>query len=158
MGASEVERGANEPNEGGEMTNEQTMKLMEELGLHDGGVDNWYSDNAWVKFARLVAEHEREACAKVAEWVGQDKNHIGIAAAIRARGQPEPDYEAEFIKDWNEGKARRVSDGKRMVPEREWVGLTKEELEEISEFHFHGAFSGREVYEDIETRLKEKNT
>jgi hypothetical protein len=49
------------------MTNEQTMKLMEELGLHDGGVDNWYSDNAWVKFARLVAEHEREACAKVCE-------------------------------------------------------------------------------------------
>ena len=35
---------------------------------------------------RVVAE-EREACAKVAEWVGQDKNHIGIAAAIRARGQ-----------------------------------------------------------------------
>jgi hypothetical protein len=68
------------------------------------------------------------------------------------------DVEEQFIRDWNEGKARRVSDGKRMVPEREWVGLTKEELEEISEFHFHGAFSGREVYEDIETRLKEKNT
>lgn len=43
-------------------------------------------------------------------------------------------------------------------PEKEWVGLTKEELAEISEFHFHGAFSGRDVYEDIETRLKEKNT
>jgi hypothetical protein len=42
-------------------------------------------------------------------------------------------------------------------PQREWVGLTKEELQEISEFHFHGAFSGREIYEDIETRLKEKN-
>lgn len=41
---------------------------------------------------------------------------------------------------------------------KEWVGLTKEELAEISEFHFHGAFSGREFYEDIETRLKEKNT
>lgn len=43
-------------------------------------------------------------------------------------------------------------------PKKEWVGLTKEELAEIAEFHFHGAFSGREVYEDIETRLKEKNT
>ena len=42
-------------------------------------------------------------------------------------------------------------------PKKEWVGLTKEELAEISEFHFHGAFSGREIYEDIETRLKEKN-
>ena len=30
---------------------------------------------------------EREACAKVAEQVGQHKNHIGIAAAIRARGK-----------------------------------------------------------------------
>jgi len=43
-------------------------------------------------------------------------------------------------------------------PKREWQGLTGEELQEISDFHFHGAFSGREIYEDIETRLKEKNT
>ena len=34
---------------------------------------------------REAVAAEREACAKVAEWVGQDKNHIGIAAAIRAR-------------------------------------------------------------------------
>jgi hypothetical protein len=44
------------------------------------------------------------------------------------------------------------------LSKKEWAGLTKEELQEISEFHFHGAFSGREIYEDIETRLKEKNT
>lgn len=43
-------------------------------------------------------------------------------------------------------------------PQREWVGLTKEELQEISDFHFHGAFSARDIYEDIETRLKDKNT
>lgn len=30
---------------------------------------------------------EREACAKVAEQVGQHKNQHGIAAAIRSRGQ-----------------------------------------------------------------------
>ena len=30
---------------------------------------------------------EREACANVAEQVGQHKNQHGIAAAIRARGQ-----------------------------------------------------------------------
>jgi hypothetical protein len=39
------------------------------------------------RFAKLVAQHEREACAKVAEQVGQHKNQHGIAAAIRARGQ-----------------------------------------------------------------------
>jgi len=72
--------------------------------------------------------------------------------------KPKPDYEAEFIKDWNEGKVRRVFDGKRMVPEREWVGLTREELAEIAEFHFHGALSAREFYDDIEAKLKEKNT
>jgi hypothetical protein len=80
------------------MTNEQTMKLMEELGLHDGGVDNWYSDNAWVKFARLVAAAEREACAALCfqmwnKWLdSEDKSEFtrpdaeDCAAAIRARG------------------------------------------------------------------------
>ena len=43
-------------------------------------------------------------------------------------------------------------------PQREWVGLTKEELAEIAEFHFHGALSAREFYDDIEAKLKEKNT
>jgi len=42
-------------------------------------------------------------------------------------------------------------------PQRKWQGLTKEELAEISEFHFHGALSGREFYDDIEAKLKEKN-
>ena len=39
----------------------------------------------------------------------------------------------------------------------EWQWLTKEELQEIAEFHFHGALSGREFYDDIEAKLKEKN-
>jgi hypothetical protein len=78
--------------EGKEMTNEQTMKLMEELGLHDGGVDNWYSDNAWVKFARLVAEHEREACAALCDVLAVHPEYASdvtklAALAIRARGQ-----------------------------------------------------------------------
>ena len=37
------------------------------------------------RFATLVASAEREACANVAEQVGQHKNQHGIAAAIRAR-------------------------------------------------------------------------
>ena len=36
---------------------------------------------------RKAVEAEREACAKVAEQVGQHKNQHGIAAAIRARRQ-----------------------------------------------------------------------
>ena len=39
-----------------------------------------------MRFAKLVAEHEREACAKVADgWPDYDVQ--GLAEAIRARGQ-----------------------------------------------------------------------
>ena len=81
------------------MTNEQTMKLMEELGFHEGGIKNWHSDNAWVKFANLVAETERNACAALCfqmwnKWMdSEDKSEFtrpdaeDCAAAIRARGQ-----------------------------------------------------------------------
>ena len=42
-------------------------------------------DRAMRENAYVLAE--REACAAKAEQVGQHKNHIGIAAAIRARGE-----------------------------------------------------------------------
>ena len=45
------------------------------------------------------------------------------------------DVEEKFIRDWNEGKVRRVSDGKRMVPEREWQGLTDEEIRNEAKNH-----------------------
>jgi hypothetical protein len=42
-----------------------------------------------VRFAKLVAQHEREACAKVAEAYEPrcDTCPSGVANAIRARGQ-----------------------------------------------------------------------
>jgi hypothetical protein len=40
----------------------------------------------WIKRINDAVLAEREACAAKAEQVGQHKNHIGIAAAIRARG------------------------------------------------------------------------
>jgi len=114
----------------------------------------------WAKSrASFTAEALRAALAQP-EPAECDGGQCGIGGYCKQcpKTQPEPDYEAEFIKDWNEGKVRRVSDGKRMVPEREWVGLTAEELEEIAEFHFHGGLSGREFYDDIEAKLKEKNS
>jgi hypothetical protein len=39
----------------------------------------------WLKRINNAVLAEREACAAKAEQVGQYKNHIGIAAAIRAR-------------------------------------------------------------------------
>ena len=62
------------------MTKEQIDTLVQEAGIVVVG-------EAVYKLCQLVAAAEREACAKVAEWVGQDKNYIGIAAAIRARGE-----------------------------------------------------------------------
>ena len=39
-------------------------------------------------FASLIAAHEREACAKVAEqWPYEDERMFSIAQAIRARGE-----------------------------------------------------------------------
>lgn len=57
------------------------------------------------------------------------------------------DLERAFYRDWDAGKVRRVSDGKRMVPEREWVGLTDEEAAELWDAPLRA----------IEAKLKEKN-
>lgn len=42
------------------MTNEEVMQALTDMGLHEGGMDNWVADNAWVKFANAVASAERE--------------------------------------------------------------------------------------------------
>jgi hypothetical protein len=65
------------------MNKEDIIRMARDCGIN-------FHQAGWPeleRFAALVEEAENEACAKVAEWVGQDKNHIGIAAAIRARGQ-----------------------------------------------------------------------
>jgi hypothetical protein len=81
------------------MNNEQVMQLLADNGLHEGGMDNWVLDNAWVQFANLVAAHEREACAALCfsiwnKWLDtpeEDRYKVlydaeDCAAAIRARG------------------------------------------------------------------------
>ena len=71
------------------MNNEQVMQLMADNGMHEGGMDNWVIDNAWVKFANLVAAREREACAKLCEPQEEHDDPLTawkIATAIRARG------------------------------------------------------------------------
>ena len=81
------------------MNNEQVMQLLADNGLHEGGMDNWVLDNAWVQFANLVAAQEREACAALCfsiwnKWLDtpeEDRYKVlydaeDCAAAIRARG------------------------------------------------------------------------
>lgn len=42
------------------MTNEEVMNLLTDMGLHDGGMENWIPDNAWVRVVNKVIEIERE--------------------------------------------------------------------------------------------------
>jgi hypothetical protein len=70
------------------MTQEEVMQILTDMGLHEGGMANWVADNAWWKFANVVAQHEREACADIAEnWNSNGMPRTGVANEIRARGQ-----------------------------------------------------------------------
>ena len=87
------------------MNNEQVMEIMESLGLHEGGIDNWVPDNAWVKVANAVEAAEREACIKHLEDFSKttlvpvvDTWRMGLIAganALRTRGLREMNKEAE---------------------------------------------------------------
>lgn len=88
------------------MIRDDTIRMAKEAGFYDGEIER--AEDAFVRFVALIADAEakrihdegmvtvghmreqivaeREACAAKAEQVGQHKNHIGIAAAIRARG------------------------------------------------------------------------
>jgi len=73
------------------MTQDEIMEMAQECRLigSDPRLYGIYMD-ALLSFAKLVAEAEREACAKVADAYadGLERNYSEIIAdAIRARGQ-----------------------------------------------------------------------
>jgi hypothetical protein len=64
------------------MTKEEIIEIANKVKLphdHANGEPMWL--DKLEEFAKLVAEHEREKCAKIAEW------HKQMAFDIRARGQ-----------------------------------------------------------------------
>jgi hypothetical protein len=65
------------------MTNEEAMRICTDMGLHEGGMENWVMDNAWVKFGNIVERNEREECAKLCEANGL----FQTCEAIRERGK-----------------------------------------------------------------------
>ena len=82
------------------MTNEELMQIMTDMGLHEGGMENWVVDNAWLRVANAVEEREREACAELRKTLSAIPNHHvpqlqpAVESAldfyverIRARGQ-----------------------------------------------------------------------
>ena len=94
------------------MTNEEVMNLLTDMGLHDGGMENWIPDNAWVRVVNKVIEiereksdrrmvrqrnnfgkvllkavaDEREACAKLVEADGLARGNEGLVL-IKAAGR-----------------------------------------------------------------------
>ena len=84
------------------MTNEEVMQLMTDIRLHEGGIENWVMDNAWVLVVNKAIEKEREAILQMFEHapalVDFAKNDQGgclicgftpeiAIKSIRARGQ-----------------------------------------------------------------------
>ena len=63
------------------MTKEEIIEMVMQIGGCDRPEDDSPALKMFVTFAKLVADHEREKCAKIAEW------HKQMAFDIRARGQ-----------------------------------------------------------------------
>ena len=71
------------------MTEQEAMQILADMGLHEGGMDNWVPDNAWYRFANVVEAKaradEREACAAMSDWILKEGGGTW-GDAIRARG------------------------------------------------------------------------
>ena len=67
------------------MNREDIIRMAREAGIANSWDLNW-QDKIIEYFAKLVAQHEREACAKVCE---DSVEYAGdtLAEAIRSRGQ-----------------------------------------------------------------------
>lgn len=65
------------------MKRDDVLYLAREAGRHQWPFDTPFLE----RFAELVAQHEREACADVAEAAMSDANKYEIADAIRQRGE-----------------------------------------------------------------------
>ncbi len=64
------------------------IEHMWKVASNDPNHDTNWHDPVVVAFAQLVAQHEREACAKVCDDFGPTlANGAMLADAIRARGQ-----------------------------------------------------------------------
>ena len=63
------------------MTQEEIIEMARQAGVRDDEHTFEFSQYKYLKrFAKMVAEHEREKCAEIAKW------HQDMAAEIRARG------------------------------------------------------------------------
>ena len=150
--------------------NERITKLARQAGFTDFPNDKngvWITDGYWdeqlERFAELVRQEEREACAKLCEE--QDEYGCGqYAKAIRARDM--------YTKPQNVNtSAERVHETDKSVHDdddiqeykRPWVGLTEEEVHKIiddctpDEAELEELNDFAKAIFAVEAKLKEKN-
>jgi hypothetical protein len=65
------------------MTQDEIIKMAKQAGFSSAVGKHIALDDDLERFAKLVAQHEREACAKQLDALGCDH----CATAIRARGE-----------------------------------------------------------------------
>jgi hypothetical protein len=73
------------------MTRDEIVGMLAEIDFQFFGKQDWDIFDKYEAFAKLVAEKEREACAKVCETLElpdwPDKVRQPLSQAIRSRGQ-----------------------------------------------------------------------
>ena len=137
-------------------------EIAEQAGFNDFPDDKngvWITDGYWdeqlERFAELVRQDEREACAEIARFA---RMHA-IADAIMKRGRnmstkPEKiDTSAERV---HETDKSIHDDDDIQEYKKPWVGLTNEEMENLV-----GFMRGNTMIDfarAIEAKLKERNT
>jgi hypothetical protein len=76
---------------GKSMNKEDIFRMAQEAGFEGCAELTWEDvicTEELIAFAKLVAQHEREACADIAEnWNSNGMPRTGVANEIRARGQ-----------------------------------------------------------------------
>ena len=73
------------------MTKDEIIEMARQAGAHDNGYEVQFVEPKYLeRFAKLVAEHEREECAKICDEHddGRHANYAeSCARSIRSRGQ-----------------------------------------------------------------------
>jgi hypothetical protein len=76
------------------MTDDDILRMAIECQLVTTGNREGFYSEALMRFARMSMQHEREACAKVCDEIGEESDAFTrdilrcTADAIRARGTP----------------------------------------------------------------------
>ena len=68
---------------------------------------------------------------------------------------PNCEYHRQRAQRWRDEAYKQAG---HPLPEREWVGLTGEEIKELRLKTFDAVATNHEVYRAVEAKLKEKNT